>query len=97
MIEISRPGLFEQLGAEVGRLVDHNQRRYGDSMGKAPRLLEIWWPTGVPVKDYRKLLGITRIVDKLNRIVADKEDDNEDAAKDLAGYGLLMSRQLETR
>ena len=73
---------------ELGRLVETKQEQYGDSWGKAGRILEILYPDGVRPDQYHTFLGITRVIDKLCRL-ANGNQGEENAWEDLAGYGLL--------
>jgi len=80
---------YEQLGQEVGRLVDEKQVAYGDSFGKAGQVLRILYPDGIAPEQYDDALAITRIIDKLFRIATDKDAFGESPYSDIAGYGLL--------
>lgn len=80
---------YESLGAEIGRLVETKQLAYGDSFGKAGRVLRELYPEGVKPEQYDDLLAITRIVDKLFRIATDRDALGESPYRDVVGYGLL--------
>lgn len=73
---------------ELGKLVETKQEQYGDSWGKAGRILEILYPDGVRPDQYHTFLGIVRVLDKICRLAAGNKGD-ENAWEDLAGYGLL--------
>ena len=85
--------LYEQVGRELGELVDRKQKEYGDSVAKSAEILEILYPEGVPVYAYQKMLLIVRILDKLSRVSQQGKDGRdlggESPFKDIAGYGLL--------
>jgi len=81
-------GRYVQKAVEIGELVERKQREYGDSWGKAGRILEILYPDGVRPEQYHTFLGITRVIDKLCRL-ANGNQGEENAWEDLAGYGLL--------
>ena len=85
-------GYFEDLGKEVGKLVDEKQMAYGDSFGKIGDILRIIRPDGMPPEKYDDMLAIARILDKVFRILTDKEAFGEEPYKDIAGYGLLGLR-----
>lgn len=80
---------FEDLGREIGRLVDEKNAAYGDSFGRAGEILEILYPDGVRPAQYRDFLAVTRIIDKLFRIATDRDALGEDPFRDIAGYGIL--------
>ena len=81
--------LYEKLGQEIGKLVDEKQKAYGDSFGKSGALLCILYPDGVQPDQYKDMLAVVRIVDKLFRIATDKDAFEENPYRDIAGYGLL--------
>jgi hypothetical protein len=81
---------YEDVGAHIGRLVDSKNRVYGDSFSKSGEILKILYPDGIKPEDYKTLLAITRIIDKLFRIATDKDALGEDPWKDIAGYAILM-------
>jgi len=82
-------GKYENLARKVGRLVDQKQVAYGNSFGKAHRILEVLYPDGVKPEQYGDMLTIVRIVDKLFRIANQKDAFGESPYMDIAGYGLL--------
>jgi len=82
-------GRYEQLGREVGALVDEKQRAYGNSFGKAGDFLKLLYPTGLRPEQYGDALALVRIFDKCMRIATDKDALGESPFRDIAGYGLL--------
>lgn len=90
---------FADLGQELGELVDSKQLQYGDSVGKAPRILQILYPNGIPVHAYPDALLVVRVIDKLSRITqrgGDGQDlGGESPWRDIAGYGLLGAAKDE--
>ena len=94
------PGRFERLGSKIGALVDEKQLAYGDSFGKSAiimqELLRDYYDYGreayvIPLDLLPHLLTIVRMIDKLNRIVANPAGDRmgESPYQDIAGYALL--------
>jgi hypothetical protein len=82
---------YEKMGAEVGRLVKEKQIAYGDSFGRSWIVLKALYPKGIQPDQYKDLLAIVRCIDKLFRLSSgNKAAFNENPAKDLAGYALLM-------
>jgi hypothetical protein len=82
-------GKYERLALEIGKLVDTKQKAYGDSFSKAEEFLRILYPNGIRKHQYKDLLTIVRIFDKLMRIATDKDALGESPFSDIVGYGLL--------
>ena len=80
---------YEQIGAEIGRLVTEKQVAYGDSFGKSGDVLRILYPDGIKPEHYDDALAVVRIVDKLFRIANSRDAFGESPYKDIAGYGIL--------
>ncbi len=81
-------GQYENAGAHIGRIVDKKQAQYGDSFHRAAHVLAVLYPDGVTPEDYQNLLTVTRVIDKLFRI-ANGDQGDESAWRDIAGYGIL--------
>lgn len=81
---------YEQAGQELGSLVDRKQKEYGDSWGKAAAILRTLYPDGIKPGQYHDVLGVARVIDKLSRI-ANGNQGEENAWRDIGGYGLLGS------
>jgi len=79
---------YQNIGSAIGALVDRKQIQYGNSFGKADEFLKILYPNGIEPDQYKDLLTVTRVFDKLMRI-ANGNQGEEDAFKDVAGYALL--------
>jgi hypothetical protein len=56
---------YENVGAHIGRLVDSKNKAYGDSFSKSDEVLKLLYPNGVKPGEYKTLLMVTRIIDKL--------------------------------
>lgn len=82
-------GKYEQLGQEVGSLVDEKNKAYGDSFNKCDKFLKILYPNGVTPEQYTDVLCLVRIFDKLMRIATNKNAFGESPYKDIVGYALL--------
>ena len=85
---------YEEIGAEIGRLVDKKQKAYGRSFDHAGGILKTLYPTGIRPDQYDDLGAIVRILDKLFRIATSKNAFGENPWQDIAGYALLMNRNL---
>ena len=80
---------FEKIATEIGKLVDEKNVAYGSSFLKSEKILKILYPDGINPEQYKDMLAVTRIVDKLFRIATQKEAFGESPFKDIAGYGIL--------
>lgn len=80
---------YEEIGAQIGRLVTEKQAAYGDSFGKSGDVLRILYPDGIKPDQYDDALAIVRIIDKLFSIANNKDAFGESPYKDIAGYGIL--------
>lgn len=80
---------YEEIGRKIGRLVSEKQKAYGDSYGNSGKILEILFPNGVRVDQYKELLAICRVVDKLFRLANDPHYGDESPWGDICGYSLL--------
>lgn len=81
-------GKYEQLGQDIGSMVDVKNQQYGDAFNQAGKILEVLYPDGVRPDQYKDMLGVIRVIDKLFRISNGKQGE-EDPWQDIAGYGLL--------
>jgi len=80
---------YEDIGYEVGELVQRKQRAYGDSFGRSGECLRQMFPNGIKPDQYDDLLTIARILDKLFRIANNPNAFSENPYQDIVGYGLL--------
>tara|TARA_R110000824_G_scaffold396533_1_gene598067 strand:+ start:1243 stop:1524 length:282 start_codon:yes stop_codon:yes gene_type:complete len=86
---------FEKIANEIGKLVDEKNTAYGSSFLKSEKILQILYPDGVEPHQYKNMLAITRIIDKLFRIATNKDSFGENPFKDIAGYGILGAANEE--
>lgn len=80
---------LEQLGVELGQLVQSKNIAYGSSFAKCGDFLQILYPEGIKPEQYVDVLLTVRIFDKLMRIATNKGAFQEVPWHDVAGYGLL--------
>lgn len=85
--QISAPD-YVALAVQVGELVTRNQKAYGRSFDLSGNVMRILYPDGITLDQYDDALCVVRIIDKLFRIAAGNQGE-ENAYKDLCGYGLL--------
>ena len=83
----------EEIGQEIGQLVDKKNKAYGDSFAKCSDFLEILYPDGVEPEDYRDILTLVRMFDKMMRIANQKDAFDESPYQDIAGYALLATKE----
>ena len=86
---------YEVVGAKIGRLVNHKQAAYGDSFGKAHKILLELYPDGIKPEAYHDVLTMARIIDKLFRIATKKDAFGENPYQDIAGYAVLATGKHE--
>ena len=80
---------FEQVGAEVGALVDKKNLAYGNSFELSGEFMKILFPNGIQPSQYTDMLLLIRMFDKMMRIANQKEAFDESPYADLAGYSIL--------
>jgi len=86
----NRGNQFIDVALKVGSTVAKKNILYGDSFNQSGKILEILYPNGVGQRQYKSMLAVTRVIDKLFRIAKAADDDNEDPWFDIAGYATLM-------
>jgi len=77
--------VYEEIGKEIGALVDKKNKAYGSAFDNAGSILKVLFPDGIKPEQYTDMLAIVRILDKLFRIANDKNAFNEDPYLDLCG------------
>jgi len=80
---------FKEIATEIGALVQEKNKAYGDSFGQSCRILEVLYPEGIQVSQYRDALAITRVIDKLFRLANKKDAFGESPWRDICGYAVL--------
>ena len=85
------PGVYEDLGKEIGELVDQKNAAYGDSFNRSGKILKELYPKGIMPEQYNDMLAMIRIIDKMFRIATDKDAFGESPWQDIAGYGILKA------
>lgn len=86
---------FNELAQEVAELVGVKQLAYGDSFGKAGRILKELYPNGISIEQMDDALTLTRIIDKMFRIATKKDALGESPWRDIMGYALLSVKRDE--
>lgn len=80
---------YEELGREIGALVDEKNTAYGNSFAKCGDFLRLLYPNGIRPEQYTDALCLVRIFDKQMRIATKKDAFSESPYRDIVGYGLL--------
>jgi len=92
---ISRPkhdekSPYHEVAKRIADLVTDKQIKYGDSFGRSHRILEELYPDGISRDQYKDVLVLIRIIDKIYRISRGDQGD-ESAWDDINGYSLLAA------
>lgn len=74
---------------EIASLTVEKNASYGDSFAVTGKILALLYPDGVQPHQYRDMLGIARVIDKMGRIANRKDAFGESPWRDIAGYGLV--------
>lgn len=88
-------GDYVRIGSQIGALVAEKNEAYGDSFAKCGEFLKLLWPGGVPREDYKDMLAVVRVFDKLMRIATQKDYGGENPFRDIAGYAILAIAREE--
>jgi hypothetical protein len=80
---------FQQIGTDIGELVQRKNAAYGSSFEDAGKIMAILYPDGITLGQLDHALLTVRILDKLKRVATDKDAFGESPFGDIAGYGIL--------
>jgi hypothetical protein len=86
---MSKNKRFEEIGKTIGSLVEEKNKAYGDSFTRSQEVIKVLFPDGVKPEQYRDMLGMVRVIDKMFRIATDKDAFGESPWKDICGYAIL--------
>ncbi len=81
--------IYENIGSEIGCLVDEKNAAYGNSFSESHKILSVLYPHGIKPEQYTDALAVIRVIDKLFRIATKKDAFGESPWRDIAGYALL--------
>lgn len=79
---------YHKIAKEIADLVEEKNKAYGNAAGECHLFLELLYPVCVPVEEYKNMLFLVRLWDKIKRISTDKDVFGEDPCKDIMGYCL---------
>ena len=88
-VKVTEESPFIVIGKEIGELVTQKNLAYGDSYAKSERIMKELYPNGVKPEQYRDMMAVIRVIDKLFRIATRKNAFGESPWKDISGYGVL--------
>jgi hypothetical protein len=88
--------IYQTMALEIGTIVAKKNLAYGNSVTKSGDVLRILYPNGISLEQYDDLPAITRIIDKLFRIVTHNDPFDEDPWNDIMGYALLRNVNIKT-
>ena len=86
---------FTELANNIGQLVEEKNKAYGSAFDKAGDFLRLLYPDGIKPDQYKDMLCIVRVFDKLMRIATSYEGTEEkkvEAYSDMGGYSILGLR-----
>jgi hypothetical protein len=82
-------GKYEQIGQQIGALVDIKNKQYGNAINGVETFLIDLYPDGIKPEQYKDLGILVRVYDKIKRIVNGNQGE-ENAWQDIAGYAILQ-------
>ena len=88
---------FLKIATELGELLATKNEAYGNAFEKTTKILELLYPKGIELSQYRDVHVIVRMLDKLSRIARDNDPMGEDPFKDIAGYAVLAQVMREKK
>ncbi len=83
---------YLKIATEIATLLHEKNAAYGDAINKTADILTILFPNGINVEDYKRVLIMVRMVDKLCREATNSDEENW---KDLCGYPMRMCAEYE--
>ena len=90
---------YVPLTREIGILLNEKQESYGNAFGNMETILQTLYPNGISTYQYKDVLTLTRILDKVFRIANlpenRKDKMGEEPYKDIAGYAILALAEQE--
>jgi len=85
---------FHKIASDLATLLEQKNLAYGDAFAKTTQILELLYPEGIKVEQYKDIHVIVRMLDKISRIAKDNDPMGESPYQDLAGYCLLALKQM---
>lgn len=88
---------FMEKTKELGELLTEKNQAYGNAFEKTTKILELLYPNGISVSQYKDVHVIVRMLDKLSRIARDNNPMGESPYQDIAGYSILAMVNSEKK
>ena len=88
---------FMEKTKELGELLTEKNQAYGNAFEKTTKILELLYPNGISVSQYKDVHVIVSILDKLSRIARDNDPMGESPYQDIAGYSILAMVNSEKK
>lgn len=88
---------FMEKTKELGELLTEKNQAYGNAFEKTTKILELLYPNGISVSQYKDVHVIVRMLDKLSRIARDNDPMGESPYQDIAGYSILAMVNSEKK
>jgi tRNA A37 threonylcarbamoyltransferase TsaD len=85
---------FHKIASDLATLLEQKNLAYGNAFAKTTQILELLYPEGIKVEQYKDIHVIVRMLDKISRIAKDNDPMGESPYQDLAGYCLLALKQM---
>jgi len=86
---------FKEIADKIGSMVEEKNVQYGDSYANTQKFLDILYPESIPVEKFSDIVCIIRIFDKLKKVAAQVESDEENPYADLIGITIRMADNQE--
>jgi len=83
---------YHRIANDIATIVVEKNLAYGDSFGTSIDFLQLLYPNGIQIEDYKNAFVALRMFDKLKRIATNKDALGENPFMDIIGYGLLALR-----
>jgi len=90
-------GKFKDVGTTIGTVVDEKNKVYGNSFAESEQYLKLLYPNGIKPEQYKDLITLLRVWDKIKRVATKKDALGENPFADIAGYAILaIADDLDT-
>jgi hypothetical protein len=80
---------FAAICTSLAVTLTEKNAKYGNSFAVTGDFLRLLWPSGCKPEDFDRVMLCARMFDKMKRLAAAVDGDDEDPLLDLAGYAVL--------
>ena len=87
-VEEDKP-IYHRVAERIANIVEQKDKAYGKSVANSARILKVLYPNGIKPEQYKDVMLIVRILDKMSRIANKKKAFDENPYEDIAGYGIV--------